>query len=386
MKLGKDQATLKQVAKVVGYAFLKKDDLTQDTNFLTRYHHSQGYGEFHDGQLASYIMANQFKSQLFATQVKMAGVGYVASLPEFRGQGDIKRLMEEMLADLHQGGYAISNLAPFSKTFYRQFGYENSIFQQKLKMTEESLRFFKAVKNGKVLRGSWTDSKLQEAVLAIYAQVLKENQRNTVVREKWWWERLEQYYPDRHLAVYFDQENRPQGYVFYRIIERRFIVQEIVYLNVTAAKALLSLIGAHTGQDFVFEFILQEDANLLELFPEHMAIKVEQADYMMSRIIDVEKVLACQKLLAPTSCVIEVTADQICPWNNGKYELSYQADCLNVKPTQKEADYSGNITAWTKVLLGHLDMHSAIALGEIKQNSDAGLEFKKGKVSFYDYF
>ena len=59
----------------------------------------------------------------------MAGIGYVASYPEYRGEGGISAIMKEMLADLAKQKVALSYLAPFSYPFYRQYGYEQTFEQ-----------------------------------------------------------------------------------------------------------------------------------------------------------------------------------------------------------------------------------------------------------------
>lgn len=79
----------------------------------------------------------------------MGGVGCVASYPENRGQGDINRLMKEIILELHDQNYAISDLAPFSETFYRRYGYENAIYEKMYQIRPEYLRFFKPIKEGK---------------------------------------------------------------------------------------------------------------------------------------------------------------------------------------------------------------------------------------------
>ena len=48
MKLNKDKETLDQVAPLVEYAFLKNNDIRRDSNFLSRYNHSMGFGEYKD--------------------------------------------------------------------------------------------------------------------------------------------------------------------------------------------------------------------------------------------------------------------------------------------------------------------------------------------------
>ena len=54
--------------------------------------------------------------------VCMAGIGGVASLPQYRRSGAIRACFEAMLRD--KCGYSLSYLYPFSTEFYRKFGYE----------------------------------------------------------------------------------------------------------------------------------------------------------------------------------------------------------------------------------------------------------------------
>ena len=66
------------------------------------------------------------------------------------------------------------------------------------------LRFFKPVKEGKVIRGKWSDSTLKEAVIKLYqAKLNQADQRNTVERSEWWWDRLDTYYTGRSVCVLF---------------------------------------------------------------------------------------------------------------------------------------------------------------------------------------
>lgn len=66
-----------------------------------------GFGEYKDGKLASYVMVNEFESRIFAKKLKMDGVGYVSSYPENRDQGDINRLMKEIILEVYKQNYAI---------------------------------------------------------------------------------------------------------------------------------------------------------------------------------------------------------------------------------------------------------------------------------------
>lgn len=383
MKLNKDKETLDQIAPLVEYAFLKNNDIREDINFLSRYNHSMGFGEYKDDHLASYIMVNEFKSRIFAKKVKMGGVGYVASYPENRGQGDINRLMKEIILELHGQNYAISNLAPFSETFYRRYGYENAIYEKMYQIDPAYLRFFKPVKEGKVMRGKWSDANLKDAVIKLYqAKLNQDDQRNTVDRADWWWDRLDTYYPGRSICVYFDQNKQAQGYMFYRIVERNFRVEEMYYQTPQAAQALLSIIASHSSTDLKYYVKMPEESLLGEFFPEQEGLTVNTLPYMMTRIINVKQVLESVPVVNKNQLAIEVTDDDIIDENNGVWMI----DQNKVRKVEKSPDYTASLTNWTKVLLGHLTLKQAVQLGFIKENRRVDNDFVKGEVSFYDYF
>ncbi|MCZ3850294.1 GNAT family N-acetyltransferase [Lactobacillus gasseri] len=386
MKLNQDKETLDQIAPLVEYAFLKNNDIREDPNFLSRYNHSMSFGEYKDGHLASYIMVNKFKSMIFAKKVKMGGVGYVASYPENRGQGDINRLMKEIMLELHDQNYAISNLAPFSETFYRRYGYENAIYEKMYQIQPAYLRFFKAVQEGKVVRGRWSDSSLKNAVIKLYqAKLNQDDQRNTVVRAEWWWDRLDTYYPGRSICVYFDKKQQPQGYMFYRIVERNFRVEEMYYQTPQAAKALLSIIASHSSSDLKYYVKMPEESLLEEFFPEQEGITVKILPYMMTRIINIKQVLEASPLVNNKKLTIEVTNDDIIAENNGVWLID-NANEPRVREVETDPDYTASLTNWTKVLLGHLTLKQAVQLGFVKENHPVNTDFVKVDVSFYDYF
>ncbi len=383
MKLNKDKETLDQIAPLVEYAFLKNNDIREDVNFLSRYNHSMGFGEYKDDHLASYIMVNEFTSRIFAKKVKMGGVGYVASYPENRGQGDINRLMKEIILELHGQNYAISNLATFSETFYRRYGYENAIYEKMYQIDPAYLRFFKPVKEGKVIRGKWSDSTLKDAVIKLYqAKINQDDQRNTVDRADWWWDRLDTYYPGRSICVYFDQNKQAQGYMFYRIVERNFQVEEMYYQTPQAAQALLSIIASHSSSDLKYYVKMPEESLLGEFFPEQEGLTVNTLPYMMTRIINVKQVLEAVPVVNKNQLAIEITDDDIIDENNGVWMI----DQDRVRKVETSPDYTASLTNWTKVLVGHLTLKQAVQLGFIKENRRVDNDFVKGEVSFYDYF
>lgn len=388
MKLEKNQDNLNKIASLIEYAFLKNEDLTHDINFKSRYNHSIGYGCFNQTKLTSYIMVNQFKSEVFGNHVPMAGIGYVASYPEYRGQGHISKLMKEILQDLHEQDVPLANLAPFSESFYRHYGFSNSIYQSEYRFSGKALKSFKLPRSGQIVRSNWNNLLVQNGVIQLYERQLHtDDERNTVIREDWWWNRLNTYYQNRNIAVYFDSDERPISYLIYRLQGDVFLADELYSITPQGYLALLGFMGSHVGTSKEFRMILPEDSILAELFPEQNLLDIRLRPYMMSRIIDFERILTYMKPLKDGIFNIEVINDDQCPWNIGVWQIVNKDGHVTCKHMEDGlVDYSGSITAWTQVLLGRLTMADAVKLGLITDYRVKKLDFKKGKVSFYDYF
>lgn len=388
MKLKKNQENLKQIASLIKYAFGKNNDLLHDNNFMSRYDHSNGYGFFNDDKLTSYIMVNKFKSEVFGHHVPMAGIGYVASYPEYRGQGHISKLMKEILNDLHDEGIPFTNLAPFSESFYRHYGFSNSIYQKEYRFSGGALRTFKLPRTGHVIRGKWDDLMVQNGVIQLYERQLHtDDERNTVIREAWWWNRMDTYYHNRNIAVYIDSNGRPISYLIYRIQGDVFLADELYSITAKGLVSLLGFMGSHAGAIKEFRMTLPEHSLIGELFPEQNQLKISLHPYMMSRIVDFAKMITYMKPLQEGTFNLEVISDDECPWNIGVWQMTNKDGKVSCKQIEDGlVDFSGPITAWTQVLLGRLSMRDAVKLGLITDYRIKKLEFKKGDVSFYDYF
>lgn len=369
-----------QVMEVIQYAFNKNESLQDNPNFNSRYQHADCYGCFKDDQLTSTIMVNHFEEQVFDQSVKMAGVGYVATLPEYRGMGHIQQLMDEIFHDLHQSGVVLSQLAPFSEAFYRNFGYENTSYRLSYQL-DDVIHLLPTEKSGRIVRGRWED--LQAEIKEVYYAVLNSGSEvGSVVRKDWWWDRLNSYYSHRHYAVVYDESDQLCGYLIYRMTSDQFIVDECCYLNLFALRKLSTFIKAHVSSFKHFTYYASLDDLLMSQIREEHQVSVQMDPYMMTRIIDIQPLLTCLPL--EDELIIEVTGDTHCPWNNGKWQFSFgkvESVC------DKEADVSASIQTWTKFLLGQMSFEEGMFLQAFSgRNVEKVRCIAHGSQHFYDYF
>lgn len=380
MKLARDHASLKAITGLIEYAFRKQQPIIDDPLFLSRYEHADSYGMYHDGELTSLVMANHFEIQLFNERVKMAGVGYVSSYPEYRGQGGVSNIMPELLTDLYEQGVAVSQLAPFSESFYRQFGYEPTSRRKIYRIPALAFNYLPSERRGNVKRGTWQQMKL--VIQSIYQRLLKQQQNGTVIREDWWWERLDHYYSHRFYAVAYDDAGEAKGYIIYRMQGSTLIVDELAYENELALRKLLTYLKSHVSSFEEFLYYAPVHELIEKCFREQEQLKITLEPYMMSRIIDIKQLLP--KLpINQKEIILEVTEDKECPWNVGSWLVS-QGTCQKV---HEAGDIKASIHEWSELLLGELTLAEGVFLGKVTAAKGFTAEiFPKGRQSFYDYF
>ena len=109
--------------------------------------------------------------------IKMGGIQSVATYPEYRRQGYVKKLLIAALKDMREMGYLVSMLHPFSIHFYRKFGYEILSDQQQLVLTQADLKPLPAEnQNGKIRR--FNQNEYHEDLMSVYEQYAKKFQEN----------------------------------------------------------------------------------------------------------------------------------------------------------------------------------------------------------------
>src|SRR5690625_7023407 len=81
------------------------------------------WGIMNDGQLAAKMHLIPLSCYIRGKEFEIGGVSSVATWPEYRRQGLVKKLLYHGLKQMKQHGQTISFLHPFSVPFYRKYGW-----------------------------------------------------------------------------------------------------------------------------------------------------------------------------------------------------------------------------------------------------------------------
>ncbi|MGX7162282.1 GNAT family N-acetyltransferase [Enterococcus massiliensis] len=352
----KEMGTLytKEMLALVAYAFqweLSERNLKR-FDMLTK--NSWNYGSFDDrGALASQVMATPFTVDFFGQQYKMAGIGFVASYPEYRSQGRIDRIMKQLLQDCNDRGVVLSYLAPFSYPFYRRYGYELTFERIAYEVPAAQWPDSKKV-SGHVERVSWEDAK--EAIKEVYQQIPKHH-RGGVLRADWWLTFKFPLRKDFTYALYKNTQNEVEGYLIYQVEGGKFVAYEWSYLTGEAYRGLNRLIASHNGSVqtiFYEEGFGGDNQQFLANAPiEKVSVRPE----MMARVVNVADFLVDYPFLKnlTTDFAIEIQGDTYAPWNDGIYEVSLEKRQTTVTKTATTSlpRITTSIQHFTQLFMGY---------------------------------
>lgn len=309
-------------------------------------------GWFYKEKLASMIVVYTMKVNIYDVITEMGGITGVATYPEYTGRGLIHSLMKRALNYIHERGMSISFLYPYSIPFYRKMGWE--IVSDKLTFTVKDTQLPKARPvEGMVERVS-LDSEDYHNVHAYFSL----QRHGCLIRESLSWDEYWRWdNDDMIVAVYYNKDHKPLGYVVYYIADDIFYIKEMVYLNIEANYGLWNYISAH------FSMITQVQGN--NYSGEPMAYLFEDSEitetispYMMARIVNVKDFLENYPYqMSQEDFKIHFRVhDLMAPWNDGDYQVSWHdgiTSCELVDNNQSINVVELSVNTLTAMMMGY---------------------------------
>lgn len=309
-------------------------------------------GWFYKDRLASMIVVYSMKVNIHDNIMEMGGITGVATYPEYTGRGLIHSLMRRAINYMHEQEFPISFLYPYSIPFYRKMGWE--IVSDKITFTIRDTQLPKPRPvEGMVERVSEDSEDFHNVYSYFAVQRHGALIRDSLAWDEYWrWEN-----DDMIVAVYYNKEHKPLGYIVYYIANEIFHIKEMVYLNIEANYGLWNYITAH------FSMITQVVGD--NYSGEPMAYLLEDSEitetvspYIMARIIDAEAFLREYPWqVQPEDFRIHFrVTDEMAPWNTGDYLVSWKGGetrCERVENNQSINVVELDINTLTTMLMGY---------------------------------
>lgn len=317
----------------------------------------------------------------------------VASPPEHRRKGYIRRMFEDMFREQRALGVPLTALYPFYFPFYRSFGYELAHDAAHYSVKIEQFKpWRKAAERGRFVpidveqvkrEAEGQEGGYVEKLNTIYVPWARRNLGNVTRDRAWWLHKLTHKEQNALAYFYYDHEGRPAGYIIYHLEDKGDWVREMAIHEMQAAdreaqEAIYGFIYNHDSQAQKATFWTPIDSAFASQLPDPREAEVKvHAGYML-RLLDIEGAFR-QRAFAPEAqgeFSFSLT-DEMLPANNGAYHVRVRDGRASVERlaggTGLETGAHLNERSLAQLYAGYTSPRRAASMGQIKVTREADL-------------
>ncbi|WXR61125.1 GNAT family N-acetyltransferase [Peptostreptococcaceae bacterium AGR-M142] len=211
----------------------------------------------------------------------------VSTLPEYRGYGVMKKIMNEAFSNISKSNN-ICILMPIDHRLYRKYGFEDISDMMEIKIDIFSLNDFK--------KNDYSIEKVNDINLLelknIYLDSLK-NYNSYAFRNDKYFRNLikESCAENAHIFLSKSKDGNYDGYIYYTVFSNKVFIRELYYKNINSLKAFFNFLYNHNMQasEIIINTALKNPIRHMLKDFKNTLIKVRP--FMMGRIINVMQLL-----------------------------------------------------------------------------------------------
>jgi len=367
-----------QFSKIVSIAYLINQDFTEYENNPEKF--QEGYervrAAFDDsGKMCAGMALNPYQIRFDGNTVPMAGVGGVATLPEYRRRGYIREIFKYCLAEMYDKDYVFSYLYPFSYEYYRKFGYELNMINTQYTIPFSSLAHFK--QSGAVqMFAPGSDA---ADIISVYNE-FTEDKNLSVVREDTHWKRFlekDPYKMNVFLYVWYDSNGRPKGY-FQCSIDRNvdrgqspnMRVNECLWSSGEAFAGMMAFLYGFSSQLQSLMIRVPLFMDIISFFPEPSNIEGRIQFQGMNRVVNVQKSLELMRVPSGSGSLVIAVNDNYIKANTDRYKIEWEDGESRVRRSKDEPDLICEINDFSQLITGFSSVSSLLNAGRIEVKGD----------------
>lgn len=347
------------------YCFEKKEDSFFQWYFQEVFQYDRTLGSFSEsGKLKSMLNLSSYQLMLRKKEIPVSYIVGVATWPEYRGQGEVKRLLKEAFSIMRQWKEYLAILMPSRPGFYYPLDFQLYNQHLKCRIPMEELKrltsrqgYFAEIEEKDI---SLLDVLYQKAYFSYEGKAVR-------TPEKWKrWIRGNQIEGGK-AYIYYNQDHTAEGYLFYGIRQQDFKVFEWAAITPEARWGLMQFCYQHRAQADFTEFDIPLDDSLQYLLPETKK-RVSLFPFMTSRIVDVSSLIESLPWEEEGEVSIKIL-DPLLEWNQGTFLWRVKNGEASFQRTEREAELEITIGGFSQWLFGEAESRILIQAGFLKRGS-----------------
>jgi predicted acetyltransferase len=335
-----------------------------------------------NGAVVGSCAAFPFETSVPGGFVRAAGVTLVGVLPTHRRRGILRSLMRAQLDRVHETGEPMAYLWASEDALYGRYGYGVASFSANIELSRDRAAFHREAEPTGTIRFVSVDeaigpfSEIQRRAAAAHPGMF--------VRTTEWWRSRRLTDPEwarrgggEMVRALLEIEGRPAGYALYRLhfsaergIPNGFTnVIEAVGDSPQATRELWRFLLDIDWMERVRAGLLPLDHELLLLVREPRRLTFDQRDGLWVRLVDLEAALNARSYKPGEPVVVEV-ADELCPWNEGRWALGPEG----ASRADGGADLRLDVSALGSAYLGGFTFAQLARAGRVEELAEGALD------------
>lgn len=356
-----EKAEFTELLRLYAFSFHNPSDLTIPEDAEQKY--KDTFGLFDGGALRAAMTVHGHRMFFEGASIPVAGIGGVATFPEYRRNGCIRELFSVLFPRMRENGQAFSSLYPFSFPYYRAFGYESAYSRSTWKLPLSAL-------NPRTEGGSieLLTSPTEEAE-SLYRDFA--SSRNLAMdRGKSVWRKSVHAEPHKDQDFFYlcrNPEGTPEAYFRFKAVPRgRHNIDiealDLAWRGSAGLSAVLGRLAQFAPRAVDLTVNLPPDVALDQRIADPYVIERRSYAGFMVRVIDAEAALNATRFPGSGSIVIKVIDDRL-DWNAGRFRIEWTDGWTEATRTSQEPALVLDIRTLAQLLVGYIGGADAVDHG-----------------------
>ena len=317
----------------------------------------------------------------------VAGVANVYVLPTHTRRGILTRMMRHQLNDIHERGEPLAALFATESVIYGRFGYGVGAVHERWTIERPYNAYARRHENSRSEASGRITFLEPEDITKYLPEVSRrstEGRPGVFQKPMYRWER-ESRDPEHRQGgrggsfyVVYEEDGRMEGYAAYRTGGGTLTVNELMATTREAATALWR---------YCFDVDLMASTEALKrpvddplpwMLADPRRLQRSARDGMWLRVIDARAALEQRRYMQTSGhetgrLVIEVR-DEVCPWNETRFELEGSPEGAACRPTGLSPDLTIAVSALASAYLGAVSFSTLYGAGLVDEHTPGGLQ------------
>lgn len=389
------EAEQEQVVFVISQAFYYNCESEQKLIEKGKFRYKEFLGAFDgSGKLLAVLQCQPHFMWLDGASVKSGGIGNVASLPESRRSGIVRKMFKSICGKMYEDGCVMSYLYPFSHSYYRKFGYELCCDAEVFHASPEDLlglgfkgeaKQFEPGENG-------TDP---GDIIEIYNTFA--SQFNIMLdRDAWQWEQKLEHDPVQSKTrtyIVYGEDKKANGYFTY-IYDKEgasaeLTIRDMAWTDYDGMYNLFAFLGKFFGNVKKIVFDIPPNFVPEYLWKEPLENEITKRPNGMARVINAQKALQTIKKPSGEGSFTIKISDTFMQQNNKSYKVAWKGGESKAREYEGKCDIECSVMALAQMVTGFVGLEQAQIRRDVKINGNKEIlneVFQKKMVFIADLF